>query len=102
MSLEINISQSTGRFEIYEGISLVTTGYIRQTDKQSFIEAKRLNSEGRSTEFELKRMDVYKEMGIRGYEFGERFQCIELTDLEGLYQSLHGNIYDVLLTNECT
>jgi fatty acid synthase len=87
--LEIDILKSTGRFGVSEGGSLVASGYVSQPETHElslFGSTKDLDSEKDCTNLELEKKDVYKELCVRGYEYGRSFQCIESSDLNGELQ----------------
>lgn len=87
---EFNIR--TGSFTILEDGSVVATGIVRKADHNTtnyneiFMEfvdqdGNRGHTEGQNS-VNLNRSDIYKELRIRGYDYGPSFQCIEnlLTD----------------------
>ena len=76
----VNIMESTGTFEISESDTLVCSGFISMLT--SSIDT---NDNDRTEEFPLTSSDVYKELRLRGYDYGPDFRGIVRTNIEGKY-----------------
>jgi fatty acid synthase len=79
VKFKVLIMQTTGDFEISEGGSLTVNGKIRQIEPT---EADILTARDRPV-MELSRADVYKELRLRGYDYGPAFQGISAADING-------------------
>ena len=80
MIFNVNILESTGTFEISESDTLVCSGYISMLT--SSIDT---NDNYHTEEFPLTSSDVYKELRLRGYDYGPDFRGIVRTNIEGKY-----------------
>ena len=80
MIFNVNILESTGTFEIGESDTLVCSGYISMLT--SSIDT---NDNYHTEEFPLTSSDVYKELRLRGYDYGPDFRGIVRTNIEGKY-----------------
>lgn len=72
--------QGTGKYEILEGGNVVSSGKIAMLDTPPNFEAG--DFEERS-QYELKTADIYKELRLRGYDYGPTFQGILDSDITG-------------------
>ena len=76
----VNIMESTGTFEISERDTLVCSGFISMLT--SSIDT---NDNDHNEDFPLTSSDVYKELRLRGYDYGSDFRGIVRTNIEGNY-----------------
>lgn len=74
--------QTTGDFEISESGSMSVSGKIKETESS---EADILPYKDTST-MELSNADVYKELRLRGYDYGSEFRGISAADINGKYR----------------
>lgn len=74
--------QTTGDFEISESESMSVSGKIKETESS---EADILPYKDTST-MELSNADVYKELRLRGYDYGSEFRGISAADINGKYR----------------
>lgn len=74
--------QTTGDFEISESGSMSVSGKIKETESS---EADILPYKDTST-MELSNADVYKELRLRGYDYGSEFRGISAADINGKYK----------------
>ena len=82
--------QASGEFEICESGSLVVSGKIRQVEEQVPIKSP---VESGETSYELTSSDVYKELRLRGYDYGPDFRGIHRADIDGRLLTCHkGNV----------
>lgn len=95
VKFDISVSASSGDFEIMEGDSLLASGKIRfvtETDPPFFYEKIGDHPPDSVCErIELKTVDIYKEMQLRGYEYGPSFQ--------GIYKACNSGDRSTLLWN---
>ncbi|XP_053380142.1 fatty acid synthase-like [Mercenaria mercenaria] len=85
-SLAINILRDTGYFEVIKRDSLVATGFVFEScvnDIQRLKSTESNKTDDQNQTFELSRTDVYKELCLRGYNYGDSFQYIQASDLSG-------------------
>lgn len=79
----INITNTGGEFEISEGGMIVCTGRlyspenIDKTDCESYLKMSDLKN------MPLNKNDIYKELKLRGYDYGPTFQGVVESDIEG-------------------
>ncbi|GFX61278.1 fatty acid synthase [Trichonephila clavipes] len=79
----INITNTGGEFEISEGGMVVCTGRvyspenIDNTDFESYLKTSDLKN------LPLNKNDIYKELKLRGYDYGPTFQGVAGSDIEG-------------------
>lgn len=71
----------TGEFEICEGGALSVSGFITVPSELP-TDPKQL--EHTETVYELNSADIYKELRLRGYDYGPDFRGILRTDITGL------------------
>uniref|UniRef100_A0A5S6QNC3 Fatty acid synthase n=1 Tax=Trichuris muris TaxID=70415 RepID=A0A5S6QNC3_TRIMR len=80
ITFNISVGWATGNFEILEGDSLAASGritVIQDEERPLFYENAQCNYLGEDCErIELTTADVYKELLLRGYEYGKSFRCI--------------------------
>ena len=72
--------QASGEFEICESGSLVVSGKIHHIEEQIPIKP---SVESEETSYELMSSDVYKELRLRGYDYGPDFRGIHRADIDG-------------------
>ncbi|KAI4493375.1 hypothetical protein M0802_009435 [Mischocyttarus mexicanus] len=89
----INIFDGSGEFEICEGGSVTVTGKIRLPEN---IEKEQLNLPAPTTQdesglMELDTKDIYKDLGLRGYDYSGIFQGIKISDNRGINGQLSWN-----------
>lgn len=81
----ISIFDGTGNFEISEGGSVVVTGRVSVLDDS---DSEDLNAELHTpdvdeNELSLKSRDIYKDLGLRGYDYKGLFRGVEEADIKG-------------------
>lgn len=72
---------ATGKFEICENDAQVVSGIIfcpegEFLDSDKYLAVKNIFNKKETTEFELTKEEVYKELRLRGYDYGPTFQGI--------------------------
>ncbi|GFO47692.1 fatty acid synthase-like [Plakobranchus ocellatus] len=88
VTFTITIMPGTGDFEICEGDSLVVSGIISTPD-DPFLDAhlyptvQSVMNKNESTKFTLTKEEVYRELRLRGYEYGPTFQGLTMASLTG-------------------
>ncbi|XP_053392677.1 fatty acid synthase-like [Mercenaria mercenaria] len=84
---DVRYMPGTGNFEIQEGGTLVASGKV--TCPESTDLARNDADFDLSTEeYPLKSSDVYKELRLRGYDYGPTFQGIKEADISGVHGKL--------------
>ncbi|XP_060583977.1 fatty acid synthase-like [Ruditapes philippinarum] len=81
---DVRYMPGTGHFEIQEGETLVASGKVtcpEDTDLARYETEFDFTNE----EFELKSSDIYKELRLRGYDYGPTFQGIKEADITGVH-----------------
>ena len=81
VTLNVTIMPGTGDFEICEGEALLVTGVVSTPegpflDRDQYSTANNITSKMESTEYNLTSAEVYKELRLRGYDYGTTFQGI--------------------------
>jgi len=84
VKLDVTIMQTTGEFEIGENGSLTASGRISLIEESSQEMTDTL-CDRKLTDYELMSSDIYKELRLRGYDYGPDFRGIHKTDLHGNY-----------------
>ncbi|XP_055919370.1 fatty acid synthase [Eupeodes corollae] len=77
----INFFDGSGDFEICEGGTLTVSGKISVAEKVSNEELPQQIQEANNPPMELKLNDVYKELRLRGYDYGGEFKGIVSSDI---------------------
>ncbi|KAL3877568.1 hypothetical protein ACJMK2_035265 [Sinanodonta woodiana] len=90
---EVNILKATSNFEIREGGSVVATGrvYVPENQKQANFWIEEEVTFDSNKRFDIKSADIYKELRLRGYDYGPTFQGVIQADIEGLEGELIWN-----------
>ncbi|XP_069124449.1 fatty acid synthase-like isoform X2 [Argopecten irradians] len=86
LTFRVNLVQATGCFEISQDDGLVASGVISPAQGAANWGTQEVpipKSPLRSLEPELTTEDIYKELRLRGYEFGPRFRSIMKTSCRG-------------------
>ncbi|XP_035227546.1 LOW QUALITY PROTEIN: fatty acid synthase-like [Stegodyphus dumicola] len=78
----VDITNAGGEFEISEGGMTVCTGRIYSPEETTKIEPIAVSKNGPKT-LKLNSSDIYKELRLRGYDYGPTFQGVIQSDLEG-------------------
>ncbi|KAL4239386.1 hypothetical protein ACF0H5_000203 [Mactra antiquata] len=86
---DVRLMPSTGSFEVEEGGNLVASGKVVSLDSDVIIEEVQYESE--AGQQQLTASDVYKELRLRGYEYGPTFQGIVRADLTGVSGEIQWN-----------
>ncbi|ESO05744.1 hypothetical protein HELRODRAFT_99033 [Helobdella robusta] len=85
--LDVCMTPSSGYFEVSESSSLVVSGHVMAADETAlndfFDETSLLSSMQSTSTLSLKTTDIYKELKLRGYEYGDVFKGIVSTDESG-------------------
>ncbi|CAL1277493.1 unnamed protein product [Larinioides sclopetarius] len=76
----VNILDSSGRFEITEGKSVVASGFVYECKNMTFQEDP---PEYTCTDLSMSSKDLYEELKRSGYEYGPHFQALVETNIEG-------------------
>ncbi|XP_077508101.1 fatty acid synthase-like [Amblyomma americanum] len=85
----VSILRATGDFEISEAGTVVASGRIRMADEDDdFIDYASAGAANHAAAYELELEDIYKELRLRGYEYGECFQGILKANTENTYGKL--------------
>ena len=78
MKLDVSLAPSTGHFEVSESGSLVVSG--RVTIPNTTLDLEMTSTTTEESLMRLKSSDVYKELRLRGYDYGPTFQGISSVD----------------------
>ncbi|EDV19161.1 uncharacterized protein TRIADDRAFT_34034 [Trichoplax adhaerens] len=89
IQLQVDIMPTTGKFEVSSGSSLAVSGKISIGDDNMVINE--LPKFGTEDCAPLSKNDVYKELRLRGYDYGPSFQGIETAAQDGLAGKLLWN-----------
>lgn len=81
ITLSVSIMPGTGDFEICEGDSLVVSGIVLSPegtilDRDQYSMVKDISNKKESTEFILTKAEIYRDLRLRGYDYGHTFQGI--------------------------
>ncbi|XP_062930495.1 fatty acid synthase [Mobula hypostoma] len=81
VQLEVRLMPASNRFEVSENSNLAVSGKVsllEETALDDFKKQVKTNSKSEDTEtaFRLSARDIYKELRLRGYEYGKHFQGI--------------------------
>ena len=91
MKLDVNIAPGTGAFEVCENGTLVVNGVISALDDpgQQLPVYSTVHGDSKDEEelMQLTMSDVYKELRLRGYEYGGDFQGILSATNRGAYST---------------
>lgn len=79
----VDITSAGGDFEISEAGMTVASGHIYVSEDRSQIDPDYLKEVHNGTK--LNSNDIYKELRLRGYDYGPTFQGVVESDLEGKY-----------------
>lgn len=87
VSFSINIFEGTGNFEICEGGSVAVTGHIAVLNN---VDSEQLDSELPVLDIDknalpLNSGDIYKDLGLRGYDYKGVFRGVKESDNKGEY-----------------
>ncbi len=85
VKLDVNILPRTGDFQVSENGSLVFSGRISLPNTDQVLQIPSCTTQSGSTSLRLKTADIYKELRLRGYDYGATFQGILDANNEGLY-----------------
>ncbi|CAH1774053.1 unnamed protein product [Owenia fusiformis] len=80
VTFEVVLMPGTGHFEVYNSGALAASGAIRVKEGDEDIS---YNSPMTESELNMNKEDVYKELRLRGYEYGPEFQGILSSNIEG-------------------
>lgn len=86
VALEVRLLEASRAFEVSENGSLIMSGKVYQwedPDPKLFSSRGGLDPADPTAAFHLTSEDVYKELRLRGYDYGPRFQGVLKADLEG-------------------
>ncbi|KAH3871939.1 hypothetical protein DPMN_035154, partial [Dreissena polymorpha] len=78
----VTVMSGTGNFEILEGGSVVANGRVTSLEDGDAIVPTGLPGET-TGDFQLSAADIYKELRLRGYDYGPTFQGIHAADMTG-------------------
>lgn len=79
----MDITTAGGEFEISEGGMTVCTGKIYSPEEETKQEYVPVLTANNLPKLELNSQDIYKELRLRGYDYGPTFQGVAASDLEG-------------------
>ncbi len=88
MKLDVSILQSTGDFQVSENGSLVVSGKISVPAADQVLQTPPCSVQGASKALRLTTADIYKELRLRGYDYGPTFQGILDANNEGTLTNL--------------
>lgn len=86
VALEVRLLEASRSFEVSENNNLIVSGKVYQwedPDPKLFDDPETLSPTEPTAAFHLARGDVYKELRLRGYDYGPRFQGILEANLDG-------------------
>ena len=85
VNLSVSIMEGTGQFEITENESLVVSGRVFSPNEPvlQFPVFERSESTEEAALIKLSGEDIYKELRLRGYDYGPTFQGILETNNKG-------------------
>lgn len=75
----------TGYFEVWESASLVCSGNVSVTEKETVREAETRPIFDKNKLGLLDKKEVYKECRIKGYDYNGEFQGIVSANVEGVW-----------------
>lgn len=77
VKLDVTLSPGTGKFEVCENGTLVSSGYVRAASDNGLIfESNDARRESKSEALNLDSGDIYKELRLRGYDYGPSFRGV--------------------------
>ncbi|CAL1299396.1 unnamed protein product [Larinioides sclopetarius] len=79
----VDITNAGGEFEISEGGMTVCTGHIYSQEEGTKADASELLKSNDLKSLPLNQDDIYKELKLRGYDYGPTFQGLAGADIEG-------------------
>lgn len=90
VTLSVSIMPATGKFEICENDAQVVSGTIfspegQFLDRDQYSAVKNILNKTESLEFQLTKEEVYKELRLRGYDYGPTFQGITNASQSGMF-----------------
>ena len=84
VKFHVTIAPSTGAFEIVEGGSLAASGKITRVDEDRAWVYENYNPDD-NDDIELDADDLYKELGLRGYDYGTYSRVtLKLSSISGV------------------
>jgi len=85
VNFSISIFEGTGNFEICEGDSVAVTGHISVLDDTDLeqLEAELPVIDINENTLPLKSGDIYKDLGLRGYDYKGLFKGVQESDNKG-------------------
>ena len=94
VNLSVSIMEGTGQFEITENESLVVSGRVFSPNEPvlQFPVFERSESTEEAALIKLSGEDIYKELRLRGYDYGPTFQGILETNNKGNLETIR-NLY---------
>ncbi|XP_008180398.1 fatty acid synthase isoform X2 [Acyrthosiphon pisum] len=93
VNFSISIFEGTGNFEICEGGSVAVTGHISVLDDTDLeqLEAELPVIDINENALPLKSGDIYKDLGLRGYDYKGLFKGVQESDNKGVQGKLEWN-----------
>ncbi|CAI6345632.1 unnamed protein product [Macrosiphum euphorbiae] len=93
VNFSISIFEGTGNFEICEGDSVAVTGHISVLDDTDLeqLEAELPVIDINENALPLKSGDIYKDLGLRGYDYKGLFRGVQESDNKGVQGKLEWN-----------
>jgi len=84
----VRMMETSGDFSISESGTIVATGRVVQPDDQKFLKLQHIIDETLQASLpkeniKLSQADIYKELRVRGYDYGEEFRLIQEAEDEG-------------------
>ena len=76
VKLDVSIAPGTGKFEVCENGTLVVSGQVHASSEEEFESDPEESTPGDSQPKPLDSNDIYKELRLRGYDYGPSFQGI--------------------------
>ncbi|XP_022172738.1 fatty acid synthase-like isoform X2 [Myzus persicae] len=93
VNFSVSIFEGTGNFEICEGDSVAVTGHISVLDDTDLdqLEAELPVIDVNENDIPLKSGDIYKDLGLRGYDYKGLFRGVKESDNKGVQGKLEWN-----------
>jgi fatty acid synthase len=88
--LKVSLLSATGEFQITDGKDLVTSGIVQEHDDNNLSAYKPALKHAQA--IRLNREEFYKELRLRGYNYGDHFQGVQSVSLDGSSASIAWNL----------
>lgn len=91
VKISISIQLVNGRFEVFQGATLISSGSVKCSKKPSQIRDAQTFYNQNDLPI-LNSADVYKEFRLRGYNFADQFKSIDNARMDGCYGQIRCSI----------